>query len=439
MLNPMTAVFSPSPAPRRFRSTRGIILPTLLFICVLVLLAAGAFDLSLQSFKYSHRNDVRARARTVAESELEYIYFNFEDLLITGKAKVAEDIPESLKSICDTDLTTKSQRKPFALMHRGLDALDPDRTAPKEDWIVIRAITVSQSSIEGIIPDSNGKQGSFSYLNARITVTPGPSSPLYNKISLTFGRRFSYATASIFQYNVFSQGDLEFNPGGMAERCAIWEEHAIPIPDHISFAEGTFLDGLGVAAHAAHRASIFPGDAFAVLGGGPIGLSIMQVAQALGAGPAVVTDVYDAALECARELGAAGAVDARGGDAEALGAELRSHAGGGFGAVFESTGTLEGQLLGLSLLAPGGTMMLMAGAAPGLMLTPGCLAGERTLTTCSNNLYEEYFIGLRLLAEGRVRVAPMITHRFPLDDVERAFEVATQKHETGAVKVVIEG
>ena len=233
---------------------------------------------------------------------------------------------------------------------------------------------------------------------------------------------------------------LDFNPGGMAERCAIWEEHAIPIPDHISLAEGTFLDGLGVAVHAARRASIFPGDAFAVLGGGPIGLSIMQVAQALGAGPGVVTDVYDAALECARELGAAGAVDARDADAGSLAAELRGHAGEpNFGAVFESTGTLEGQLLGLSLLAPGGTMMLMAGAAPGLTLTPGCLAGERTLTTCSNNLYEEYFIGLRLLAEGRVRVAPMITHRFPLDDVARAFEVATQKHETGAIKVVIEG
>ena len=56
---------------------------------------------------------------------------------------------------------------------------------------------------------------------------------------------------------------LDFNPGGMAERCAIWAEHAIPIPDHISFAEATFLDGLGVAVHAARRASIFPGDAFA--------------------------------------------------------------------------------------------------------------------------------------------------------------------------------
>jgi threonine dehydrogenase-like Zn-dependent dehydrogenase len=231
---------------------------------------------------------------------------------------------------------------------------------------------------------------------------------------------------------------LDYNPGGMAERCTIWAEHAIPIPDHISFAEATFLDGLGVAVHAAQRARIFPGDIFAVLGGGPIGLCIMQVAQALGAGPAVVTDVYDTALECAQVLGAAAVVDVRGADMEALGAELRGRAGeAGFGAVFDSTGTLEGQLLGLSLLAPGGTMMLMAGAAPGLSLPTGCLAGERTLTTSSNNLYEEYFIGLRLLAEAKVRVVPMITHHFALNEVARAFEVATNKHETGAIKVVI--
>lgn len=207
------AAFPTSPAPR-CRNPRGVVLPTLLFIFVLVLLAAGALELSLQSFKYSHRNDVRARARTVAESELEYIYFTFEDLLITGKAKTAEDIPRLLADVCDHDATPSTPRKPFALMHRGLDSLDPDPGFPKEDWIVMRSLVVSQSSIEGIIPDSNGKQGSFSYLNARIMVTPGPSSPLYNKLFITFGRRFSYATASIFQYNVFSQGDLEFNPGG---------------------------------------------------------------------------------------------------------------------------------------------------------------------------------------------------------------------------------
>jgi threonine dehydrogenase-like Zn-dependent dehydrogenase len=231
----------------------------------------------------------------------------------------------------------------------------------------------------------------------------------------------------------------EVNPGGMAERCPIWAEHAIPIPGHVSFEEATFLDGLGVAVHATRRANLFPGDAFAVLGAGPIGLSIMQTAQAFGAGPAFVTDVYRAALDCATELGAGAAFDAQKVDAGDIAQAIRERtAGRGVAAVFESTGTQAGQELGLSVLAPGGVMVLMAGATPGFRLPEGSLAGERTLTTCSNNLYEDYFVGLQLLASGKVRVKPMITHRFGLDDVEEAFATATDKHESGAIKVIIE-
>ncbi len=232
---------------------------------------------------------------------------------------------------------------------------------------------------------------------------------------------------------------LRYNPGGMAELMPIWRENVHELPDAMSFRQATFLDGLGVAVHAVNRAAIREGDRVIVLGAGPIGLLIMQTALADGARAAAVSDVYDAALSCARELGADLTIDGSTLSAEELADEMVDWAGeDGIAAVFDSTGDLRVQRAGLQMLAPGGTLMLMAGAAEGLAPHPGQMAGERVVTTSSNNLPEDFERGISLIASGAVRVDPMLTHVFDLDEAPRAFEVAQNKHETGAIKVILE-
>ncbi|MEA3399927.1 MAG: alcohol dehydrogenase catalytic domain-containing protein [Armatimonadota bacterium] len=229
-----------------------------------------------------------------------------------------------------------------------------------------------------------------------------------------------------------------FNPGGMAELMPVWRENVYELPDRITFDQATFLDGLGVAIHAVSRAGVRAGDRVAVLGAGPIGLLIMQAALAEGASGAAASDIYDAALSCAGELGAEVAFDGRELEPDRLAAEvLQWTSGRGVDAAFDSTGERELQRAGLSMLAPGGTLVLMAGAAEGLTLDPAAMAGERVVTTSSNNLREDFERGLKLLTTGEVMVEPMITHRFALADALRAFEVAADKHRTGAVKVII--
>ncbi len=228
------------------------------------------------------------------------------------------------------------------------------------------------------------------------------------------------------------------NPGGMAEFVPIWREAVHELPDHIGFDEATFLDGLGVAVHAVNRCGIRAGDRVAVLGSGPIGLLIMQVALADGAAAAVVSDVYDAALDCARELGADTALDGRELAPRALADEVLGWSEGrGVEAAFDSTGDLALQQAALAALAPGGTLMLMAGAAEGLRLGLREMAGERVVTTSSNNLPGDFARGLELLASGRVLVGPMVTHVFDLVDAAKAFQVAAGKHDTGAIKVIL--
>jgi L-iditol 2-dehydrogenase len=219
----------------------------------------------------------------------------------------------------------------------------------------------------------------------------------------------------------------------------VWRENVYELPQNISFDEATFLDGLGVAIHAVRRGGVAEGHRVAVLGAGPIGLLIAQAARIWGAESVVGTDVYDAALDCALELGLDAAVDGSGGTpAEVLG-DLGDAAGGGdLNVIFDSTGDLKLQQAALGALAPGGMLMLMAGAAEGLRLDPASLAGERTVTTSSNNLPEDFARGLELLASGQIVVEPMITHTFALSDALEAFEVARNKQSTGAIKVIIQ-
>jgi len=118
--------------------------------------------------------------------------------------------------------------------------------------------------------------------------------------------------------------------------------------------------------------------------------------------------------------------------------ELWQASGGeGFTAVFETSGQLAAQEQALAVLARGGTLMAMAGVAEGLRLDESSLAGERRLTTCSNNLVEDFEMGRRLLVGGKVRVKPMITHTYRLEDAVEAFSTAMNKQETGAIKVIL--
>ncbi len=229
------------------------------------------------------------------------------------------------------------------------------------------------------------------------------------------------------------------NPGGMADFCRAWENCLFDLPDHVGLDEATFCDGLGVAVHAVNQTAVMPSSAVLVLGGGPIGLSIAQVAAARGADPVIITDVYDAPLQCAEELGLGPRLNVAGiADTEVAGELKRAAGSNGLIAAFDTTGQLSAQEQALGALDRGGMLVAMAGVADGLTLTESSLAGERRLTTCSNNFVEDFETGLRLLASGQVQVKPMITHSFALEDACEAFATALNKHETGAIKVIIE-
>ncbi|UCH34763.1 MAG: alcohol dehydrogenase catalytic domain-containing protein [Armatimonadota bacterium] len=230
--------------------------------------------------------------------------------------------------------------------------------------------------------------------------------------------------------------ELDLNPGGMAELCPIWAENAYTLPDSISFEDATLLDGAGVALHAVHVGGVQSGEPVAVTGCGSIGLLIVQVAKALGAGPVVAIDVADKPLALAGELGADLVLNARESDVAA--AVTRATDGLGAATSFDTVGADATIAQSLCLLRRGGTAVMLAVELRDAKLPMSCIAGERGLRVAANFAYDEFPEVIEMMAAGQIRGGPMITHVFPLDETPRAFETARAKAQSGAIKVVIQ-
>lgn len=184
-------------------SARGsVLIATLTFIFLGMTLSGLALRLSSNTYRLSMRNQLRAEARAVAESELEYMFFKFRTVVVTGAP--GADAPDYMTDICDKGSTPSTVRPAFLKKHR--DAFGGD------GWIVRRSFERVFGPELGQIPDST-KIGKYTYLIARVEVEPPASSPFAGGTVVRVGRRVMNSSTNVFQYSIFFQGDLELNPG----------------------------------------------------------------------------------------------------------------------------------------------------------------------------------------------------------------------------------
>ncbi|MBM7406001.1 MULTISPECIES: zinc-dependent alcohol dehydrogenase [Sphingomonas] len=217
------------------------------------------------------------------------------------------------------------------------------------------------------------------------------------------------------------------------------------LPDHVSFEEASLIDTFSVCLHAQHLSGLGINDTVAVIGAGPIGLGQMMLAKASGA-DVIICDVVESALELARELGADAVVNSATEDAVE---RVKAFTGGrGADIVFECAG---GESMPQTL--PQATRMVRR--AGKVVIVGGFDAGETAIplewqriqmseiqlipsaSFAMHQIYREQGMVLDLIAKGRIDVKKLITHRFPLDRINEAFDTADRKQETGAVFVAI--
>lgn len=227
----------------------------------------------------------------------------------------------------------------------------------------------------------------------------------------------------------------KYVPGGFADYFPCWHEKCIPLPEGVSFAEASQLDGLAVAVHGINRTGVSLGDTVLVMGTGPIGLMGLQVAKALGAARVICVDVLDHPLALAERLGADLTINST--KEDVVDVVLKETGGLGADAVVDTIGARATVKAGLRALKRGGIMGILSGFEEDLQVNLNAFAGERVLTSCCNNEFPEYITALDILAMGKVDIKAMITHTFPLSEIREAFEVAYHKDEHESIKVVI--
>lgn len=220
--------------------------------------------------------------------------------------------------------------------------------------------------------------------------------------------------------------------GALREAMAWPSRCLFPLPEGFSPDDGAMLEPLGVAIHAVDLGKVKPGSTVGVFGSGPIGLLVMQVARAAGATRIFATDTRPHRLEAAVEAGATETIAADGSEAKQI---LKATGGRGVDVAIEAAGSNDAVEAAIDASRPGARVVLI-----------GIPGDDRTFFTASSarrkglsllltrRMKHVYPKAIELVRSGRVDVRSMVSHRFPLDDYEEAFDVALHRR---GLKVVI--
>lgn len=196
------------------------------------------------------------------------------------------------------------------------------------------------------------------------------------------------------------------------------------------------VETLGIGAHAVDRAQIEAGETALVIGTGPIGLAVIQFAQAAGA-RVIAMDVNDARLAFCRDtLGVAHTVNATAPDVVA---ELETLTNGDLPtAVFDATGNPRSMMASFNYPAHGGRLVFVGLFQGDVTFNdPNFHKRELTLMGSRNARSSDFPRIIELIETGKVDTTPWITHRAPFDAVPEEFPKWV-KPETGVLKAIIE-
>ncbi|HKK26525.1 MAG TPA: zinc-binding dehydrogenase [Gemmatimonadota bacterium] len=223
--------------------------------------------------------------------------------------------------------------------------------------------------------------------------------------------------------------------GGYAEYIRVPARDVFLLPEEIPLVEGAIIaDAITTPYHAVvNRGRVKPADVVVVVGCGGIGLNVVQMAAAVG-GRVVAVDVNPAKLEWARRMGAAETLDS--GSLDRPDRALRELTGGGADVAFEAVGRPAAQELALSSLRTGGRLVLVGYSPDVLPLNAGrVMFRELEVVGSLGCRPVDYPRAIELARQGKVEVVGLVTHRFPLEEIDRAFDVLRSGEAIRAVVV----
>jgi (R,R)-butanediol dehydrogenase / meso-butanediol dehydrogenase / diacetyl reductase len=236
-------------------------------------------------------------------------------------------------------------------------------------------------------------------------------------------------------------GEGGFSPFLLVRNAALDSGSTLKIPQELPESYGALVEPLSVAQHGANRVAATVADKAVIFGAGPIGLSMVQVLRYRGLENIVVVDLSERRLAAARAMGA---LSLRADDPELteklVGHHGTSHFFGmpmpGSTLFFEATGVRSVFENIVSIAGPGSRICLTGvhkeAATVDLVML---LAKEVAIIPAMgyDNEFEEVFA---MLQSGKIDPSVMVTHHFPLSEIQDAFAMARDPQ--NAIKVMVD-
>lgn len=203
-----------------------------------------------------------------------------------------------------------------------------------------------------------------------------------------------------------------------AQRITVPARNVVTLPDSMPIELGALIEPLAVAVHAVRRAQVTSDMKVLVLGGGPIGQSVVLALQMLGVQSIAVTEMMDSRKKLVNDLGAH-AIDAT---AEDVVEQIAEHLGGIADAAIDAVGIAPTVKLAMHATRMGATICLVGMGAPNLSLEAFKISTEeRSLVGSFTYSAQEFEDAARWMGSAPPQAPKLISRQVPLSAAQEEF------------------
>lgn len=249
----------------------------------------------------------------------------------------------------------------------------------------------------------------------------------FNPVVIPESDRETYAGREQMSPNRYVIGVAAEVVAAFAQVISVSARNVVPLPKDMPLEHGALVEPLAVAVHAVRRAGVAPGDSVVVLGGGPIGQSVVLALQMAGVQSIAVTENIASRRELVASLGAV-ALDAGADDVDE---QIRAALGGPADAAIDAVGIDATLTLALNTTRFGAAICLVGMGAKQLTLDAFCISTEeRNLTGSFTYSAQDFRDAAAWIATAPERAGTLISRTSPMSAAHDEFVHLAQGGDT---------
>ncbi len=222
--------------------------------------------------------------------------------------------------------------------------------------------------------------------------------------------------------------------GALCNYVVINEKNCYPIKDNTTFEQAVLSEPLAIAVYSVERSNSLPNSNIAILGAGPIGMSVFHVLRTKSIGDVYITDRIDARLEFSKQLNPKYYGNPNNTDVVKEISKLEPLL---MDIVFECSGDDEAYKDGLELLKPGGTFVIVG--IPEVDNIPFPIHELRRKEITILNIRRQANCtqkAIDYMESGEINMDKIVTHHFALNETSKAYDLVAN-YEDGVMKAMI--